>query len=182
MDIINLICQYVSHLDDSLWYVQFNAVTGAMKCSVNRYYQNDYMPFMRSMTYKYEWNRPNQIHARVSGPDFAFSMRATLFRVKETDDYEPHVYYNEYIFQLEGCAEVASAYNHLGDLIPMRDPIHMHINTGTKSGRGGKYNHSRGSAKVCGLEYSIYLITNNFAESISLANYNMEEGCVIYIK
>ena len=137
---------------------------------------------MRSITYKYEWNRPTPMYARVSGPVFAFTMHATLFRVKETEDYEPHVYYNEYVFQLEGCAEVDSAYNGLGEPIPMPDPIHMHINTGTKSGRGGKYNHSRGSATVCGLQYSIYLITNNFGESISLAEYNGEEGCVIYIK
>ena len=182
MDIINLICQYVSHLDDSMWSLQFNPVTGHMKRKVNRHYQQDCLPYMRSITYKYEWNRPTPMYARVSGPVFAFTMHATLFRVKETEDYEPHVYYNEYVFQLEGCAEVDSAYNGLGEPIPMPDPIHMHINTGTKSGRGGKYNHSRGSATVCGLQYSIYLITNNFGESISLAEYNGEEGCVIYIK
>jgi len=176
VDVINIILKYVSHLEDSLWSLQFNVSTGDIKHVVNKYY----MPLVKSLSYKYEYNQPQHIHAQVLDKrnNGEFYMSATLTLIKETSDDGPCESYYWYVYQLEG---IEVAYNNKGELVPIEgstNAIQMQFTTEVADGARRKncFTTSYGSATVHDSQHFISNIVQSGCEELSPLQYIVPPG------
>ena len=185
MDIINHIYQYVSQLDDSLWYLQFNTVKGTTKRVVNRYCKND--PLVMSISHKYKYflenylkYLPKKIRVQVFNErnNTKMYMCATLTLIfEEIEDNDIYDKYINSIYQLEG---IEAEYNKQNKLIPMEGTTHtsqMQIGTEEHIGdRSADYMSSRGSATISGEMYEITHIIQSGKEILTHTCYTVLPG------
>ena len=184
IDVINIILMYVSHLDDSLWSLQFNTSTGAAKRIVNRYCKYD--PLVNSITYKYIYFlqhylkcRPKKINVQVFNErnNTKMYMCATLTLIEEISDEDTDDIYINSIYKLEG---IEAEYNEQGKLIHMKgttNTTQMQIDTETNIGyRSADYMNSSGSATISGKMYEITHIIQSGKEILTRPSYKVLHG------